>query len=165
MARRRRPGRAHPDRRRPPSRSTDKVAHLAANPWMEACWYFREARAQFRLSGKASIAAESAAGADSGARDAAWAHLSPASREWNAGPPPGAPLEQGARSKAPSAPAADARGVGDRATTPPPPPHPHFCLVLLDVDAVDHVDLETDRRWLHSRGEGGAAWATVEVNP
>lgn len=165
--RRGRLGRAHLVLPLPFARSTTKVAHLALNPWMEACWYFREARSQFRLSGRASVAGAEAGGADADARAAAWAKLSPASREWNAGPPPGRLMAEGEKREALSAPAAETRGGSGGATASPSstPPHPHFCLVLLDVDAVDHVDLEADRRWVHSRGGEGEGWATVEVNP
>ena len=136
--RRGRLGRAHLVLPLPSARSTTKVAHLALNPWMEACWYFREARSQFRLSGRASVAGAEAGGADADARAAAWAKLSPASREWNAGPPPGRLMAEGEKREALSAPAAETRGGSGGATASPSstPPHPHFCLVLLDVDAV-----------------------------
>ena len=72
--------------------------------------------------------------------------------------------------------AAETSGRG--AAAPPaeaasrPPPHEHFCLVLLDVDAVDHVDLERDERTLwellleEGREEGGGGeWRSRAVWP
>ena len=51
-----------------------------------------------------------------------------------------------------------------------PPPHEHFCLVLLDVDAVDHVDLENDERTLwelqaREKGGGSEKWRSRVVWP
>jgi hypothetical protein len=129
----------------------------------------RESRDQFRLGGTLAVVGADAGAADAEARRAAWGRLSPSAREWNAGPEPGAVKVEGEGAATTSAAAAAVRGGGDGgaaadASASPPPPHPHFGLMLLDIDFVDHVDLEGDRRWQHRRGAGGA-WTTVEVNP
>lgn len=65
--------------------------------------------------------------------------------------------EEGADPFSPPAPPADG------------PPAPDFCLVILKVDEVDHVQLKTNRRQVHVRaaasGSGSAAWTSEEVNP
>lgn len=139
--------------------STDKVAQAATTPYAEACWYFRETRDQFRLGGTLTIV-------DGGNTDgaAAWARLSPSAREWNAGPAPGVVkgkvvVEATTTTSAPAAEVGGGGGGGGDAATP----HAHFRLVLLDIDSVDHVALESDRRWRHSLA--GEEWETVEVNP
>ena len=145
-----------------PTPSTEKVAQAATTPAAEACWYFRETRDQFRLAGTLTIV-------DGGNADgaAAWARLSPSAREWNAGPAPGEVKGGGVGEEVTttSAPAAEAGGGGGDAvaTTTTTPPHKHFRLVLLDIDSVDHVALESDRRWRHRLA--GEEWETVEVNP
>ena len=144
------------------------MEHASLNPRAEACWYFTEARSQFRLSGTLAVVSALTAEADARARAmrlSAWERLSPGAREWHSSPAPGTEKTLsgeggGENEKKPvSAPAADTSGRGgeNETRTPPPPPHEHFCLVLLDVDAVDHVDLENDERtlWeLEQEGEG-----------
>lgn len=161
---------------------TSKVAHLAANPAAEAAWYFPETREQFRLAG--SVAVVGAASPDPGlaaARSEVWAGLSPGVREWHAHPAPGtdrtvvAGDTDGGAASGPAAEAAgDARATAAAAaappppppssSSPPPPPHEHFTLLLLDVDAVDHVDLAADTRAVWTRGAGGE-WTVREVWP
>lgn len=151
------------------------MEHASLNPRAEACWYFTEARSQFRLSGTLAVVSALEAEADARARAmrlSAWERLSPGAREWHSSPAPGTekkktPGLEGSQNEKPvSAPAAETSGKGggeenetrEKTRAPPPPPHEHFCLVLLDVDAVDHVDLENDERtlWeLEREGEGG----------
>lgn len=104
---------------------------------------------------------------DAGDADAAtmWARISPAAREWYAGPAPGSVKDEevGARPGPSSAAAAEVRGGGGGNGGATPPPNEHFRLVLLDVDSVDHVALEEDRRWQYRRA--GDEWEKVEVNP
>ena len=40
----------------------------------------------------------------------------------------------------------------------------NFCLVVMDVDEVDHLSLRSNRRYVHVRDENGE-WAVTEVNP
>lgn len=100
-------------------------------------------------------------------RLSAWEKLSPGSREWHSSPAAGSPKVSGGEGegegegsgKTISAPAAEVRG-GDggeeTASETPEPPHEYFCLVLLDIDGVDHVDLEKDERTLWElEREGG----------
>ena len=157
---------------------TAKVEHASLNPRAEACWYFTEARAQFRLSGTLAVISGALAAEDAraaGLRLSAWERLSPGVREWHSSPAPGTEKAGGGGgggggdggSTPVSAPAAETRGgrgVGAESasaseTAKKTPPHEHFCLVLLDVDAVDHVDLEKDERtlWeLEEREKGGS---------
>lgn len=168
----------------PNNNRTAKVEHASLNPRAEACWYFTEARSQFRLSGTLAVIGARAAAEDARAarlRLAAWERLSPGTREWHSGPAPGAEKKigdggGGGGKEVLSGPAAtvaaaerasataSGRGGGapsaeESASASKPPPHDNFCLVLLDVDAVDHVDLEADERTLWEleleEGEGG----------
>lgn len=150
------------------------MEHASLNPRAEACWYFTEARSQFRLSGTLAVIGALTAEADARAarlRLSSWERLSPGARERHSSPAPGSEKVGGGEGsgKTISAPAAETRGGSGRgngeaaaATSEapkPPPPHEHFCLVLLDIDAVDYVDLEKDERtlWELARegGEGG----------
>jgi hypothetical protein len=53
-------------------------------------------------------------------------------------------------------------------TAPPDPvePLPHFCLLVLDATAVDHLELDGNpqHRWRYGRDAAGR-WDGVEVHP
>ena len=158
---------------------TAKVAHLATHPHAEAAWYFPDTREQFRLGGRVT-AVEAGCGEArlAAAREEVWAGLSPGVREWHVCPEPGsARVRDGGgdgRDGAGAGPAAEVGGgsgphppagaAGSAASTQPSPPHEHFTLLLLDVDAVDHVDLVADTRRVWER-EAGGAWTVREVWP
>ena len=40
----------------------------------------------------------------------------------------------------------------------------NFCLVVMDVEEVDHLSLRSNRRYVHVRDENGE-WGVTEVNP
>ncbi|MDY6936070.1 MAG: Npun_F5749 family FMN-dependent PPOX-type flavoprotein [Cyanobacteriota bacterium] len=132
---------------------SQKVGQITENAWGEACWYFPKTREQFRLSGRSILV-----GADcteaflQRARRTAWEKLSDRAREGFAWPQPGQPragLE-----------------AFEVATPDPSEPLPQFCLLLLDPDRVDLLQLRShphDRR-LYLRQEDGT-WLVREVNP
>jgi len=101
----------------------------------------------------------------------AWEKLSPNAREWHSSPAPGSEKKESGASGggALSAPAVevaeDSSSLKKETPTPPPPPHEHFCLVLLDIDAVDHVDLEKDERTLWELSAEGEGWKSRVVWP
>jgi pyridoxamine 5'-phosphate oxidase len=114
-------------------RSQKATNLLAAAPaWAEACWYFPKTREQFRLSGTLElVTAKSSNASYCKARQAAWQGLSDAGRiqfDWET---PGADRSQDPQAANP--PTLDA----DR-------PSGNFCLLLLDVNAVHHLELRGD---------------------
>lgn len=161
---------------------TSKVAHLAANPAVEAAWYFPDTREQFRLGGRVTAVGEGCPDpALAAARADVWAGLSPGVREWHVCPAPGSDRVRGADSErmrgaggrgggaGPAAQvAADGAGrpAGSAAPSPSPSsrPHAHFTLLLLDIDSVDHVDLVADTRHVWERAASGD-WTGREVWP
>jgi hypothetical protein len=155
---------------------TSKVAHLAANPAVEAAWYFPETREQFRLGGTVTAVGDGCPDpALAAARVDVWAGLSPGVREWHVCPAPGSERDGGEAGVGPSGPAAQAGAAtplghptaaqsAPASSTTRSPPHAHFTLLLLDIDSVDHVDLVADRRRMWERGVG-VEWSGREVWP
>lgn len=126
-----------------------KLEQIAADPRAELCWYFADAREQFRFAGEIAL---SGAGDTSPAwrsREALWDYLPEATRASFAGPPPGA-LRAAAP---PSAARLDANGAPDT-----------FVTAALFVRTVDHLRLREapHGRTLHQRGDGGL-WTRVEL--
>lgn len=119
-----------------------KVADLDHEPWAELCWYFRDARAQFRLAGKV-------APLDAAETSALWEAMSEAGRRSFAWPPPGAPLAD-----------PDAFEVEAPATPPDT-----FLALRLEVHAVDELELRPSphRRRRYERVDG--TWRAEPVNP
>lgn len=129
-------------------RRTEKMAQLAANPWTEACWYFPESRVQFRLLGK--LRQENA---DNDALRLAqartWRERTGLSRQSFGWPASGAP-------RAPA---------GAFETREPAEPPDSFCMLALDPEQVDVLDLAQqphDRR-IHYLKNG--AWSEARINP
>ncbi|QDZ19119.1 pyridoxine/pyridoxamine 5'-phosphate oxidase [Chloropicon primus] len=139
-------------------RRSKKVNELGANPWVELCWYFPQTREQYRIAGKMRVV-QVGDGDEGllGARGNAWRRLSDGARGQFAWPFPG--LE---------------RGRDDSAFSPDPPvtqdqsPLDEFCLLVLDPDHVDHLNLKSNERCVFSRAtgdSGGEAWDQLRVNP
>ena len=53
--------------------------------------------------------------------------------------------------------------VDDAATRDAKNAAENFCLVVMDVDEVDHLSLRSNRRYVHVRDENGE-WGVTEVN-
>ncbi len=111
-------------------RSAKAINLLAdTSPWAEACWYFPKTREQFRLSGILTLVTPKSSNTSySKARQAAWQQMSDSGRiqfDWGT---PGADRSE------------------DPAAFNPPQPDEHqpsenFCLLLLDVTGVTHLEL------------------------
>lgn len=132
---------------------SDKAAQIEQNSYGEACWYFVKTREQFRIAGTLTLVrAIHPDVALQQARKTAWQELSDAARLQFAWPTPGEPRAEAA------------------AFTPQPPdyiePLPHFCLLLLEPERVDHLELrgEPQNRCLYQR-EPSQAWLTQAINP
>lgn len=132
---------------------SDKVCHIAHQPWAEACWYFPQTWEQFRLSGILSLVkADDADITLQQARQASWQALSDAARlQFACSSEPGKPKIEDAI--APLQP-------------DPIKPLPNFCLLLLEPMQVDYLLLrgEPQNRWLYDRGDNHQ-WFVQEINP
>lgn len=129
----------------------EKAEQIDRLAWGEACWYFPKTREQFRLAGTLLLVRDQHSDpALQQARQTAWQALSDAARTQFAWAHPGKPqTDQGFNVAMPEA------------TTP----LTHFCLLLLDPDQVDHLELQGDpqNRWLHQRDD--SVWTVQAINP
>lgn len=128
-----------------------KVADIAAHPWAEACWYFTDTREQFRLAGSIQVVTAEANSTLLQARQNSWAVLSDNARQQFYWPHPAQPRTA----------EADFSPKEIQATPPA-----EFCLVLLEPDHVDHLELrgEPQNRTLYDRQPDGT-WQIKAVNP
>lgn len=130
---------------------SEKVEQLRDRPWGEVCWYFPKTREQFRMGGSIlAIGADTADEALLALRQRSWQELSDAARSQFGWPYPG-------KKRAPDA---------DFEVTPSPSePLPCFVVLLLDPQAVDHLELRgtpQNRTRYEQLAEG---WVTQFVNP
>jgi pyridoxamine 5'-phosphate oxidase len=130
-----------------------KAAELEQSPWAEACWYFHLTREQFRLGGTVtSVGCDSPDRILCESRSDVWRAMSDESRLAYTWPDPG-------QSRIPLSPfptlAPDRRE-----------PLPHFCMLVLEVRDVDHLELQGNpqHRWRYTKDAHGR-WSGVEVNP
>lgn len=131
---------------------SDKAGQIEQNPQGEACWYFVKTREQFRIAGTLTLVRDTYPHAAlQQARKTAWQELSSAARLQFAWPTPGEPRAE-ATAFAPQ---------------PPDPiePLPHFCLLLLEPEQVDHLELrgEPQNRCFYQREN--QVWFAQNINP
>ena len=133
---------------------SDKVSHIQHQPWGEACWYFTKTREQFRIAGNLTlVTADFAESSLLQQRQQVWQKLSDAARLQFAWPHPGESRIQDLEAFVSTAPSeAD--------------PLDNFCLLLLNPQKVDHLELkgEPQNRHLYIR-EKNQSWSIQEVNP
>ncbi len=133
------------------SKALDLLA--GASPLAAVCWYFPTTREQFRLSGTLQlVTAKCADTSNHKARQQAWMQMSDSGRiqfDWGT---PGA----------------------DRSTDPeafnPPQPDPYqpsanFCLLLLEVTKVVHLELRGDPQNCYSYERISGEWQMRSINP
>lgn len=133
---------------------SDKVSHICYQPWGEACWYFTKTREQFRIAGNLTlVTADFAESSLLRHRQQAWQKLSDSARLQFAWPNPGECRIQKTEAFA---------------ITPPSETEPldNFCLLLLNPQTVDHLELkgEPQNRHLYVRDKN-QSWLIQEVNP
>ncbi len=132
---------------------SQKAVEINLYPWGEICWYFPKTREQFRIAGKLVLVVAEYPDAElCTARGTAWQELSEGARSQFAWPDPGADK-------------ADASAF-DAASPDAIKPLPNFCLLLLEPETVDLLELrgEPQNRSLFGRdGEGN--WFVRSVNP
>lgn len=132
------------------SEKADQIQHQA---WGEICWYFPSTREQFRLAGELTLVGHDFADDTlSKARQTLWNELSDAARLQFAWAHPGKPRSE------------------DDSFSPPLPdpasPSPNFCLLLIEPEQVDHLELRGDpqNRYLYWRDQN-QEWFSQSVNP
>ncbi|BBN05002.1 pyridoxamine 5'-phosphate oxidase [Marchantia polymorpha subsp. ruderalis] len=131
-----------------------KIEEIKAQAFGEICWYFTDTREQFRISGTLDVIGE----ADRNAvrlkmRERAWFQSSPNSRLQFVGPSPGFPCPEG--------------GPNDSTTPqldPAQGPVENFCLVTLEPQEVDYLNLRKNKRYVFQK-MGEFSWTQREVNP
>lgn len=133
-------------------RRSEKTHQIQQQPWAEVCWYFPKSREQFRLSGLVRLGIADAA--DSGletARQQAWQGLSDNARIQFGWPQPG-------EGRSPTT-------SFEVAPLDPNMPPDTFCLLLLDPQTVDHLELRGDpQQRTHYTYQDGE-WETANINP
>jgi PPOX class probable FMN-dependent enzyme len=132
---------------------SEKVEEINFYPWGEICWYFPKTREQFRIAGQLVLVVAEYPDADlCSSRRRAWQELSEAARSQFTWPHPGA-------DKAPAS-------AFDSAAPDAIEPLPNFCLLLLEPETVDLLELrgEPQNRSLYGR-DGDGNWFVREVNP
>ncbi len=130
---------------------SEKVEQVEHSAWAEVCWYFPNTREQFRLLGTLTIVKDDHPDEElQQARRSMWQDLSDNARVQFNWAHPGKPKSE--------------------SSSPLPPtstdPLPHFCLLLLDPNQVDHLELRGDpqNRYLYHQ-EVDRSWSKQDVNP
>ncbi|MCW6048544.1 pyridoxamine 5'-phosphate oxidase family protein [Microcoleus sp. A2-C5] len=132
---------------------SQKTEEIDLYPWGEICWYFPKTREQFRIAGQLILVRQSDADSELfTARRTAWQELSEAARSQFAWPAPG-------EDKADF-------GAFDSASPDAHEPLSNFCLLLLEPETVDFLELrgEPQNRSLYGRDADGN-WFVRSVNP
>lgn len=147
-------------------RRSQKMLQLESQAWAEACWYFPKTREQFRLSGRMLVVGQAQTRPQqqpatqqpetqhrlAAERQTTWQNLSDNARSQFYWPEPGAPCQ----------PSADFQPVTIDDLHPPET----FCLLLFNLDRVDHLELrgEPQNRFLYTKNKN-QAWSCQSVNP
>lgn len=129
---------------------SEKYSHLKINPLGEICWYFSKTREQFRIRGKIDLITENSDDLNlKKARQQLWEKLSNNGKEqfyWHS---PGEKKKE----------------IPLIEIDPKKPPQ-NFCLLLLNPDKVDHLELRGNpqNRYLYIL-DANNQWQREEVNP
>jgi pyridoxamine 5'-phosphate oxidase len=132
-----------------------KAEHLTHQPWVEVCWYFPKTREQFRVAGRMQLIDATCKDAELlAARDRQWMDLSEQGRSQFFWPHPGQPI--------PAEPIITPEDSGTNAIPKP------FCLLLLNPETVDHLELRGDpqQRWRYEwSATASPQWQLQAINP
>ena len=149
-----------------------KVGDLTANKKCEICWYFPTSREQFRLRGFANVITnESTNDVDMKDRSISWKKMRPGARGQFSWPEPGQPR----------LPEHEEAYDVDRLIEdeheyenlwPKDNVLENFCLVTVDVNRIDHLELKGNKRYLYRRQQKNEEneeqendWIVCEVCP
>ncbi len=130
---------------------SEKIEQIEHSAWAEVCWYFPNTREQFRLLGTLTIVKYDHPDEElQQARRSMWQALSDNARVQYNWAHPGKPKTEGSSPLPPSS----------------TEPLPRFCLLLLDPNQVDHLELRGDpqNRYLYHQ-EVDRSWSKQDVNP
>ncbi|KAG2555254.1 pyridoxine/pyridoxamine 5'-phosphate oxidase 2-like [Panicum virgatum] len=135
---------------------SNKIAEIRNCPFGEICWYFTDSWEQFRISGSIdAIDGSSADPAKLQNREKAWFASSVRSRLQYLGPQPGVPI-------------IDEEQVKDVHLDPSAVPAEAFCLLVLDPEKVDYLNLKNNQRLIFTRSQeedGSIDWMAEKVTP
>ena len=132
---------------------SQKFRHLQHQPWAEVCWYFTKTREQFRFAGKVTLVTREHANPELiKARLNCWHNLSDAARKQFFWPTPGELVS-------------DHKTSSD-IDTGTIEPSANFCLLLLNSEKVDHLELkgEPQNRHLYLLNHD-QSWSLNKINP
>ena len=128
---------------------SEKINHLAHQPWVEVCWYFTKTREQFRFAGELLVLDHTTS--DEEIRNEAWNRLSDNAKTQFFWPEPGH-----SRAKDDS--------FSDISPTDEAPES--FIALLLTPNKVDHLELrgapQNRTRYQHHPDE---SWSVEAINP
>ncbi|KAE7999338.1 hypothetical protein FH972_003780 [Carpinus fangiana] len=134
---------------------THKIEELKHCPFAEICWYFTNSWEQFRINGKIDIIDASDPDPNKlQQREKSWFASSLKSRLQYLGPSPGLPC----LSEEPDPEFLD----------PSKGPVGAFCVLILDPDQVDYLNLKSNQRVKFTSGlsvNGERCWTSEGVNP
>lgn len=132
---------------------SNKFVHIQKQPWGEVCWYFTKTREQFRIAGNLTLVTSQDSNSDLlKARETMWQNISDSARLQFAWANPG-----------------EVRESTPEAFNSEPPsvtqPLANFCLLLLEPQKIDHLELRGDpqNRYLYTLSDN--TWEVKEINP
>ncbi|XP_073288745.1 pyridoxine/pyridoxamine 5'-phosphate oxidase 2-like isoform X3 [Primulina huaijiensis] len=136
---------------------TQKIDDLKHCPFAEICWYFTNSWEQFRIGGQVDVID----GTNSDPiklqqREKAWSACSLKSRMQYLAPAPRLPF------------ASEQQPTEIPTLDPSVGPVGAFCLLVLDPDQVDYLNLKSNERLIFSAGQNGNGkthWSVEKVNP
>ncbi|KAI3796487.1 hypothetical protein L1987_39158 [Smallanthus sonchifolius] len=135
---------------------THKIEDLTHWPFAEICWYFTDSWEQFRINGAVDVIDGSNPDLIKlQQREKAWFDSSPKSRLQYLGPNPGLPSLSDQPAEVPSS------------LDPSAGPVAAFCLLVLDPDQVDYLNLKSNERISFARKivNEEVSWNSEKVNP
>ncbi|KAK9093905.1 hypothetical protein Scep_025374 [Stephania cephalantha] len=137
---------------------TSKVEEIKHCPFGEICWYFTDSWEQFRINGRVDIIDESDPDPlKLQQREKSWFASSLKSRLQYLGPSPGLPCISEETSSS-----------HEYSLDPSSGPVSAFCLLVLDPDQVDYLNLKSNERisfTYKQDGDGNKRWTSKKINP
>ncbi len=138
-----------------------KIAHIKHQPWVEACWYFSKTREQFRFKGTCSlVGVDNTNSIITQTRKKTWQNISAKAKSQFTWPTPGELRSD----NEPVIVEPDAETAPSETLTTSP--SPNFCLLLLNPEEVDYLELkgEPHARWLYYLDDT-QTWHISRINP
>ncbi|EMS49599.1 hypothetical protein TRIUR3_13186 [Triticum urartu] len=136
--------------------ANEQIGEIKEWPLGEICWYFTDSWEQFRISGIIDVIDGSCPDpAKLQQREKAWFASSVKSRLQYLGPSPGVPV-------------ANDDHVTDVHLDPSAGPVDAYCLLTLDPEKVDYVNLKSNQRLMFTRtqeGDESSDWMAKKVSP